>query len=317
MSKQNFIFDLHLDLEVYYRFPKFLNMKFKNLNLLDLKRHGDIPQFTKGNLKLAVVNIFPFEYYKNEWVHININQFFARLEKFLKWLSKYKIFKIIYNKNDLNNILKSKYIGIILGVEGLNFLEKYNQVFLLYEKGIRVIGLNWNKDTKFSTSLKNTSNRGLNEEGINLIKTIEKLPIVIDLAHSSITTFKDILKIYKKPVIFSHNGIKEVVDFEQNLDKSTLNLLRDTNGLIGLTCLPYSIDINNKISFENWYKSFKYIKKEFKNNLAIGTDFFGFKFNENHNGTKNFLDFSSNLKKFKIPSYVLFKNAFNLFVKVL
>ncbi|GIW66011.1 MAG: hypothetical protein KatS3mg094_530 [Candidatus Parcubacteria bacterium] len=314
---KNVIFDLHLDIEVYLRFPKFLNMKYKNLSILELKRHGDIPQFLKSGLKFAVVNIFPFEFINNKWVPINITQFMERLERFLKWINRFKIFKIIYNKRDLKDVLQSKNIGLILGTEGLNFLNNISDIYSLYKKGIRVFGLNWNEDTKFSASLKNTTNKGLTKEGKQLIKILEKLPIVLDLAHSSINTFRDILKIYKKPVIFSHNGFKELIDFEQNLDIKNLKLLKDIGGLIGLTCLPYSININGEINFINWLKTFRHLKNEFKNNLAIGTDFFGFKFNENYEGIKNYLEFSESLRKFNVPSYVLFKNSFNLFSKLL
>lgn len=311
------IFDLHLDLEVYLNYPQFLNTKFKNLNILDLRRHGDIPQFLKAGLKIAVVNIFPFKFINNKWEPLNINDFFLRLKKFLKWIKKYDEFKIILNKKDLAEINKSRKIGIILGVEGLNFLDKSDGVYKLFESGIRVFGLNWNIDSKFSSSLKTINKIGITKEGLALIKNLEKLPIIIDLAHSSIYSCKDIFKFYKKPVIFSHNGIKKIVDFEQNLSEDLLKILKEKNGLIGLTCLPYSININNEISFKTWYQIFKYAERNYKKNLSIGTDFFGFKFNKNYYGISNYLEFFKNLKKFKVPNRVLFDNAFKLFLSSL
>lgn len=311
------IFDLHLDLEVYYRYPEFLNMTFKSLEILDTKRHGDIPQFLKSNLKIAVVNIFPFEFKKNKWEPININKFFERLESFVRWIKKFDVFEIILNRDDLKNNLKNRRIGIILGVEGLNFINKIEDIYKIYESGIRVFGLNWNIDSKFSTSLKTITKSGLTKEGKALIKILEKLPIVIDLAHSSIYTSKDVFKYYKKPIIFSHNGIQKIVNFEQNLSDDLLDNLNKNKGLIGLTCLPYSINLNGEISFKIWHQALKYAKDKYKNNLAIGTDFFGFKFNKDYKGLSNYLDFYKNLKKFKVPKYILFNNSCNLFLKSL
>lgn len=315
--KQKKIFDLHLDLEVYLRYPKFLDMKFKSLKILDLKRHGDIFQFRKAGLKLAVVNIFPFEFLNNQWLPINLNIFFIRLKNFLKWLNSFDIFKVVLSKTELLNIVNTSKIGIILGVEGLNFLSKPDDAYKLYEKGIRVFGLNWNIDSKFSTSLKTLTKSGLTKEGFNIIKILQKLPVVVDLAHSSIYTCKDVFKKYNKPLIFSHNNIKKIVDFEQNLDDWVLNVLLEKRGLVGLTFLPYSVQIKNEINFRNWHKQFKYAQHKYKEILAIGSDFFGFKFNDNYGGLINYLDFHQSIIKNKLPSYLLFNNAFRLFSKMI
>lgn len=311
------IFDLHLDLEVYLNYPEFLNMKFSKFVHLDFKRHGDIPQFKKAGLKLAVVNIFPFKFANNQWLPINFNQFLNRLSNFLKWINKFDIFQIIKNNRDLSRILKIKKIGIILGVEGLNFLNRSEDIYKLFEKNIRVFGLNWNIDSKFSTSLKTISKNGLTKSGEEIIKFLQKLPIAIDLAHSSIYTCYDVLKIYNKPLIFSHNGIKKIVGFEQNLNDKLLNAVKSKNGLIGLTFLPYSIQKNNEANFLNWYEQFKYAREKWKDILAIGTDFFGFKFNENYKGFINYIDLHRSIRKFKLPNYLLFNNAVSIFLKLL
>lgn len=311
------IFDLHLDLEVYLQFPKFIEMKFKDLKIFDQYRHGDIPQFRKSGLKVAVVNIFPFNFLNNQWVPINFDDFSLRLKKFLRWINKFEIFQVILDSNDLRRLLTSNKIGIILGVEGLNFLEKTEDIYKLYENKIRVFGLNWNIDSKFSTSLKTNFKKGLTKAGNKLIKILEKLPVVIDLAHSSFYTAKEVLRLYKKPVIFSHNGIKRIVNFEQNLDEDILKGIKEKNGLIGLTLLPYSIKIKENVNFSNWYKQFSYAKEKYKKNLAIGTDFFGFKFNENYKGFKNYLEFNKSIKKYKLPNYLLFDNAFKIFTELL
>lgn len=311
------IFDLHLDLYVYLEYPDFLKMKFKSLNMLDLKRHGDIPQFKKANLKLAVVNVFPFKNVNGSWQPLSFEEFEKKLKRFKNWIKKYSIFQIILNKKDLIFVNKLNKIGLILGVEGLNFLSNVDEVYKLYDWGIRVFGLNWNIDSNFSTSLKTESKKGLTESGKELIKVIEKLRAVIDLAHSSIATIKDVFKIYKKPVIFSHNGFKKVVDFEQNLDISILKDVRKKGGVVGLTLLPYSLNIQNSISFENWYLQLNQLEKNYPNNIGIGTDFFGFPFNPLLKGAVNYFQFSESLLKYKIKNKITFENSYRLFYKLI
>lgn len=96
-----------------------------------------------------------------------------------------------------------------------------------------------------------------------------------------------------------------------------MDILLDKKGLVSLTFLPYSIQIKNNLKFSDWYKQFKYIRNKYKEILAVGTDFFGFKFNDSYKGFSNYLDFHKSIKKYKLPSYLLFDNAFRLFLKLL
>jgi len=309
------IFDLHLDLEVYFRLSKFLNMDFDDIIKKNLKRHGDIPQFQKSGLKFAIVNIFPFYYKNNNWHPITYKTFLKYFNKFKEWLFSYDIFQIVLTKNDLIQINNKKdKIGIILGVEGLNFLDKLNKIKNLYDLGIRCFGLNWNIDSIYSTSLKTEKKLGLTKEGVLLIKKLEELNVIIDLAHSSIFTVRDIFKLYKKPVIFSHNGVKKIINFEQNLNSKIINKIRKKSGLIGLTLLPYSLSqVNQKLDIRNFEVQYKYLKKILPKNISIGTDFFGFKFRSDFNGGRNYLEFSNYLKKINADENFCFYNAFNFF----
>jgi len=313
------IFDLHLDLEVYFRLPEFLNMNFDDLSKMNLKRHGDIPQFQKSGLKFAIVNIFPFSYKNNNWQPISYTTFLRFLNKFQEWIFSYNIFQIVLNKNDLIKINKQKNkIGIILGVEGLNFLRKANQVKELHNLGIRCFGLNWNIDSVYSTSLKTKKKIGLTKEGIRLVKNLEELNVVVDLAHSSLFTIKDVFKIYKKPIIFSHNGVKKIINFEQNLTKEIISKIKQKNGLIGLTLLPYALtSTNQKLDIKNFQKQYKYLKRIIPKNISMGTDFFGFKFRDDFKGGRNYLEFSNNLKKIKADRKFTFENAYNFFESIL
>jgi membrane dipeptidase len=219
------------------------------------------------------------------------------------------------SKKDLLEINKEKNkIGIILGVEGLNFLDSVNKVKDLYNLGIRCFGLNWNIDSIYSTSLKTEKKSGLTSEGIKLIKKLEELNVVIDLAHSSIFTIRDVFKVHPKPVIFSHNGVKKIVNFEQNLSTEVINNIRQKGGLIGLTLLPYSLSQSHqKLDIESFRRQYDYLFKIIPTNISIGTDFFGFKFRNDFENVRNYIEFSKYLKKIRANKYFTFYNAFNFF----
>jgi len=309
------IFDLHLDLEVYSRMPKFLDMPFVDIKKFNSKRHGDLYQFKKSNLKFAVVNIFPFDYKNNNWRSISYKKFIILLENFKKWISSYKTFRIILAKNDLIDVNKKKNdIGIILGVEGLNFIDNLSKIEDLYKLGVRCFGLNWNIDSIYSTSLGSKKRFGLTQEGVKLVKKLEEQNVVIDLAHSSIFTIKDVFRIYKKPVIFSHNGVKKIINFEQNLNSEIISKIKQKRSLIGLTLLPQALSQNHqKLDMKSFERQYEYLKKRLPQNFAIGTDFFGFKFRDDFQGGRNYIEFSNYLGKIKADKNFCFYNAFNFF----
>ncbi len=314
--KTDFIFDLHLDLQVYLKNSKFIGMEFKDIKRYDELRHGDIYQFKYANLKFAVTNIFPFKYTKtkNSWEAINFTRFKEYLSDYIFFLNKHKIFKIILSSKDMDDLLNSNNIGIILGVEGINFLKNPQDVYYLYEKGIRVIGLNWNIDSSFSTSLKTQKAIGLTDKGFRLLEILEKLPMILDLAHSSQYTVKDVYKNYSKGFILSHNGVKEFVNFEQNVDRRILKILDNKKCLLGITLLPYSLgSLHKKVSISDWITQVKYVFKKYPNIVAIGSDFFGFKYDNFVEGAKNYKEFADSLIKYRISKKVKYKNAFKFF----
>lgn len=313
------IFDLHLDLEVYLRMPEFLGMKFSSLKKQDLKRHGDIPQFKSSELKFAITNIFPFELKNGNWFPLTFKEFIRVYKKYINYIEKFHHFKIVLNLKDFLKVYHEKgKIGIILGVEGLNFLRDKKDAKKIFDLGIRIFGLNWNIDSIFSTSLKTKNKIGLTKNGIKLIKFLEEYNVALDLAHSSIYTIKDTFKIYNKPVIFSHNGVKKKVRFEQNLSMFIIKKIKNKNCLLGLTLLPYSLTKDERnLSINDFIKQYQLIRKIIPKNIAVGTDFFGFKFRDNFKEARNYLEFYNSLKKINIDENFTFYNAFQFFKNIL
>jgi membrane dipeptidase len=309
--KKNQIFDLHLDLEVYFnpRLRKILNFKYSKIDKLEKNRHFDLVQAKKVNLKYAVVQIQAIYLKKNKLEPLlNFKEALYNLENFKKKAGKF--FKIISKKSDLDEL--NNKIGIILGFEGLNFVSNIKDLEILWKSGIRVFGLCWNFENKICGGL--WSNKAISSFGRKSIDFLNKLNAIIDLAHANEISQLEAIKIAKN-FIFSHNNIRKVSDFNQNISDKVLKNLKNKKTLIGLTLLPKALKPEN--SFNSFLKNYKFLYKENKNIVAIGSDFFGFDFESSPKGAKNYVEFYKNLLKHKVNISKLFDNTYKFFYNII
>jgi len=170
--------------------------------------------------------------------------------------------------------LKKK-IGLILGREGAYPLREPDELEIFYKLGIRVLGLTWNVDNQYAASCMTSKDYGLTSLGEKLVEKALDYGLVIDLAHASPNTMKDVLSISEKPVIVSHTGLRKFNDSPRNVDDEIVELIKRNRGVIGIFFVSEFIR-KNKTSIEDIVEQIIYVKENFGIDiLAIGSDFFG------------------------------------------
>ena len=162
---------------------------------------------------------------------------------------------------------------LILGFEGLRNLKSINDLDTLYKLGFRHAMLTWNEENDYATGVKGNPERGLTEKGKDLIKKMEKLDMIIDLAHLNYQSFFDVLKLTNKNIIYSHGNIRSLCDHKRNLDDAQLKALKEADGLLGLTLVGSFISKEDK-SIDMFIKHIEYaINALGIDNVCLGLDF--------------------------------------------
>jgi membrane dipeptidase len=128
-------------------------------------------------------------------------------------------------------------IGVILGMEGVAQLQDIAMLHTLYDKGVRHASLTWNEVNKYAGGLSSQS-EGLTLLGKELLTEMEKLGMIIDLAHANPITFNDIIEHTKGPLIISHGNTKALCNHIRNYTDEQLLQLRDRGGVIGICGIP-------------------------------------------------------------------------------
>lgn len=233
--------------------------------------------FNKNNITGGIFNLFYMTQKEmKEELGINANQ--INVIENLKYVKQYI---------SENNLLPNN-INYIFGIEGLDYLEKIDDIDILYSLGLRSTNPVWNNKNKFGGGIKATKTCGLTELGEKLIHKLIEKGIAIDLSHSNEKTFWDIIKICKKykkegksPIVFaSHSNAKAICNVPRNLTDEQILAIKELDGVIGVVSIKRfcidTIDVcNPNLDFEQKYiDNINYIRKLLGDidNISVATD---------------------------------------------
>lgn len=145
------------------------------------------------------------------------------------------IIHVIKEADDFEKARELNKFAVMLGIEGLPGIgDKLDYIYLLEQLGVRHIGLTWNETNAFATGQKGDPNRGLTDLGIEAVKIIEELGIVLDLSHANDKTFWDVAKHAKKPFVATHSNSRVLCPAMRNLTDDQLAVIKERGGMVGM-----------------------------------------------------------------------------------
>ena len=114
-----------------------------------------------------------------------------------------------------------------------------------YRLGVRMITLTWNHpngigypnliSTKEYKDLYHINTQdGLTDFGIEYVREMERLGIIIDVSHLGDAGFYDVLKYTTKPFVASHSNARSVCGVARNMSDDMIKLLAKRNGVMGI-----------------------------------------------------------------------------------
>lgn len=256
----------------------------KGKSLLENDLQIDLKKLNSGNYLAQVFAMFVYLKAPNPFKTCNemLDLFYSELEK-----NKNKLgLALTYNdiiKNEKNGLLNA-----ILSIEEGGVIENnIDNIKHFYSRGIRMICLNWNfingiGHPNFTMSDKpdfKTPNTtlGLTDFGIEVVKKMDELGIIIDVSHLSDKGFWDVYNNTTKPFIASHSNARSVCNHVRNLSDEMIKALASRGGVIGLNFCTNFINENAEVTYvDDIVKhALHIIKVGGIDTLAIGTDFDG------------------------------------------
>ncbi|TNE56528.1 MAG: peptidase M19 [Alphaproteobacteria bacterium] len=147
---------------------------------------------------------------------------------------------VIRTSNDMAHALAARQdnpglVAAVLAIEGSHALDgDLDNVKKLYDAGYRLIGLHHFFDNALGGSLHGMSKAGLTDFGKEVVRSIEAEGAMIDVAHSSEASVRDVLDIATRPIILSHTGFKGGCQSPRNISDELMVRIAENGGLVGV-----------------------------------------------------------------------------------
>ncbi|HEY3250540.1 MAG TPA: dipeptidase [Ignavibacteria bacterium] len=222
---------------------------------------SDFVKWKKGGLDVQVFSIYVPERFKSGH--------FKYVMKLIDEMESYSAdysdrFVLCKNYDELTKGLESGRLCGLMGAEGGNMVEgSMDNVVTLYNRGVRYLGLTWNTSNAIGVSARDETERGkkggLTEFGIEVVKKMDELGMLIDVSHLGETAFWDVVSTSKNPMIASHSCVYSLSPHYRNLTDEQIKAIAKSNGYIGINFYCKFLDPNagtNRVQvIHNKYKN--------------------------------------------------------------
>jgi membrane dipeptidase len=128
-------------------------------------------------------------------------------------------------------------IPSMLGAEGMHQTGSSIAVIRqLYDLGVRYITITHNCDNPYATAASTVTatgvDGGLTDFGVAAIREMNRLGMMVDLAHTSHDAMRQILDVTQSPVIFSHSACYGLAQNYRNAPDDVISRLADNGGVL-------------------------------------------------------------------------------------
>jgi microsomal dipeptidase-like Zn-dependent dipeptidase len=179
--------------------------------------------------------------------------------------------------HDLENVFARDHpvpVGALLSIEGLQNLEgKAENLDKLYAAGFRMAGITHFFDNELAGSMHGIKKGGLTPLGRDVIRRMEAMGMIVDIAHCSQKCVTEILAMARRPVVSSHGGVQATCKVNRNLSDEHIKGVARTGGIIGIGYWDGAICDTNPKSIA---KAMKHVRDLVGiEHVALGSDYDG------------------------------------------
>ena len=187
------------------------------------------------------------------------------------------IIEIALDLDDIRRIAFDGKISAILSIEGgealMGNLENLDH---FYNRGVRILGLTWNRENALGFGQATGSTRGLKPFGIEVVQRMDELGMIVDVSHLNEAGFRDFQNISTRPYMASHSNAYSVLAHNRNLRDDQILAIVESGGIIGFNMFSSFIASMSRVTIDDVMAHFRhFIKIGAGNNIGLGCDFDG------------------------------------------
>lgn len=171
------------------------------------------------------------------------------------------------NADDVKAISEQGKTAIYFGMEnGFPLAKDLSRVEEFYNEGVRYITLCHSSNNDIcdsSTDPLGPEFNGVSEFGEKVIQEMNRLGMIIDVSHLSDSSFYDVLRLSKAPVIASHSSVRAICNHPRNMSDEMIKALAAKGGVIQICILGDYIQQADTTSLN--YQKHEALRKKYHN----------------------------------------------------
>lgn len=171
------------------------------------------------------------------------------------------------NSKDVEEIAAKGKTAIYFGMEnGFPLAKDLSRVKEFYNLGVRYITLchSSNNDVcDSSTDPVGPEHNGVSEFGVEVIAEMNRLGMMVDVSHISDSSFFDVVRLSKAPVIASHSSVRAICNHPRNMSDEMIKALAKNGGVIQICILGNYIREADTTSMN--YIKHEELRKKYRN----------------------------------------------------
>lgn len=256
IHKQAVVIDTHNDV-IYESI-----MKGKDIGKRINSGHTDLPRLKDGGVDVQFFSVWCSEKYGKNTAFSYANR---QIDSLMKLIERHSDqIKLATDVAEISNAMGEKKIAAMIGVEGGHMIEdRIDYLDSLYKRGARYLTLTWNNSTSWASSAADENNprsglkhKGLTEKGKEIVRRMNELGMMVDLAHVGYQTYFDAIKASTKPVLVSHSNAYAIAKVSRNLRDDQIKAITKNGGVICVNFYSGFLDEKYRAKIDVLYKKY-------------------------------------------------------------
>ena len=135
---------------------------------------------------------------------------------------------------------KAGKISCLIGIEGGHAIENsLGALRMFFRLGVRYMTLtHWETIDWADAATDSAKHNGLTPFGEDVVREMNRVGMLVDLAHVSDATMVDAIRVSRAPVLFSHSSARALCDHLRNVPDSILRMVKANGGVVMVNFYP-------------------------------------------------------------------------------
>jgi membrane dipeptidase len=161
--------------------------------------------------------------------------------------------------------------GVPLPQQWVSVQEELRYIRVFFQLGIRMMHLTYNRRNPIGDGVGEPGNAGLSDFGHAVVAEMNRVGVVVDVAHSGWRTSLEAAKASKVPMVASHTVAAALNKHVRSKPDEVIRAICDTDGYAGICAIPAFLGRTGDIAA--MLDHIDYVAKKFgTNRVAIATD---------------------------------------------